>query len=206
MSRDQAASKSTRVSRRSALRAGAAAGAVGAGLAVGAAGPGRAAAQAGGWRTEQLEVDFAPANPVSITLAGGGPPQRGDWFFIDAPIYAAGDVNGTQIGTYECFGAWVAASDDTAAPALRLTTVHFRLDDGSIMGLINEFGTGQHIGAVQGGTGRYTGALGTFTQAPGGAGPEVATPGAPAPDPGTPAAGQSVFRATFDLILPNVGM
>ena len=154
-----------------------------------------------GWRTEHLEVDFTPHDPVSITRAGGGPPQRGDWFYIDAEIYAAGDVNGTRIGTYQCFGAWTAADDDTSAPSLRLTTIQFRLDDGSIMGLINEFGTEQHIGAVQGGTGRYAGALGTFEQVLVQA-PTPATPGAEA---ATPMPGQAVFRAIFDLILPNVG-
>ena len=154
-----------------------------------------------GWRTEHLEVDFTPHDPVSITRAGGGPPQRGDWFYIDAEIYAAGDVNGTRIGTYQCFGAWTAADDDTSAPSLRLTTIQFRLDDGSIMGLINEFGTEQHIGAVQGGTGRYAGALGTFEQVLLQA-PTPATPGAEA---ATPMPGQAVFRAIFDLILPNVG-
>ena len=154
-----------------------------------------------GWRTEHLEVDFTPHDPVSITRAGGGPPQRGDWFYIDAEIYAAGDVNGTRIGTYQCFGAWTAAADDTSAPSLRLTTIQFRLDDGSIMGLINEFGTEQHIGAVQGGTGRYAGALGTFEQVLVQA-PTPATPGAEA---ATPMPGQAVFRAIFDLILPNVG-
>ncbi len=119
-------------------------GAAGVGLAISAAGPNRVAAQDGAWRTEHLEVDFAPHDPVSITLAGSGPPQRGDSFYIDGPIYAADDVNGAQIGTYQCFGAWTAASDDTEAPTLRLTTVQFRLDDGSIMGLINEFGT-EHV-------------------------------------------------------------
>jgi hypothetical protein len=169
-----------------------------------AAGPNRVAAQDGAWRMEHLEVDFAPHDPVSITRAGGGPPQRGDWFYIDAPIFAADDVNGAQIGVYQCFGAWTAASDDTEAPTLRLTTVQFRLDEGSIMGLINEFGTEFSVGAVQGGTGSYIGALGTFQQNPA---PAPATPEGSAMTPvaGTPMPGQSVFRATFDLILPNVG-
>ena len=119
-------------------------------------------------QTEHLEVVFTPADPVTITLAGGGPPQRGDYFYVDGPIYAVDDVNGTQIGMYHCFGAWTAAADDTDAPYQRLTTVQFLMDDGSIMGLINELGTEQAslVGAVQGGTGRYTGALGTFQQLP----------------------------------------
>jgi hypothetical protein len=62
------------------------------------------------------------------------------------------------------------------------------------MGLINEFGTEQSVGAVQGGTGKYLGALGTFTQNPPPASGEGAA-ATPAPDG---------FRATFDLILPNV--
>ena len=153
-----------------------------------------------GWRTEHLEVDFTPHDPVSITRARGGPPQRGDWFYIDAEIYAAGDVNGTRIGTYQCFGAWTVAADDTSAPSLRLTTIQFRLDDGSIMGLINEFGTEQHVGAVQGGTGRYTGAFGTFAQDP------VEPPAPATPVMGTPTPSQAVFRATFDIFLPDTGM
>jgi hypothetical protein len=177
------------------MQGGAVAGAAGVGLAISAASPNRVAAQDGAWRTEHLEVHFAPHDPVSITLAGSGPPQRGDWFYIDGPIYAVDDIGGAEIGTYQCFGAWNASSEDTEAPTMRLTTVQFRLDDGSIMGLINEFGTAQSVGAVQGGTGKYTGAVGTFTQNP----PPASAEGAaatPAPDG---------FRATFDLIMPNVG-
>ena len=195
MSQERSTARTTRVSRRVALRTGAAAGAAGAALTVSAAAPNRAAAQDGAWRTEHLEVDFAPHDPISITVAGGGPPQRGDWFYIDAPIYAAGDMGGAEIGTYQCFGAWTAASDDTEAPTQRLTTVQFVLDDGSIMGLINEAGTELHVGAVQGGTGKYIGALGTFTQNPPPASPDGAA-ATPAP---------AGFRAAFDLILPNVG-
>jgi hypothetical protein len=180
-----------------ALRSGGVVGAAGIGLAISAAGPNRVAAQDGAWRTEHLEVYFAPHDPISITRAGNGPPQRGDSFYIDGPIYEINDVNSAQIGTYQCFGVWTAASDDTEAPSLRLTTVQFRLDDGSIMGLVNEFGTEPYLGAVQGGTGTYIGALGTFKQDPA---PAAATPVA-----GTPAPAQAVFRATLDLLLPNVG-
>jgi hypothetical protein len=207
MSQERSTTGTTRLSRRGALRASAAAGAAGVVLAGSAAAPSRvAAAQEGAWRTEHLEVDFTPHDGVDITRAGGGPPQRGDWNYIDAEIYAADDVNGTQIGTYQCFGAWTAAADDTEAPNQRLTTIQFRLDDGTIMGLINEVGTEQHVGAVQGGTGSYTGALGTFEQVEPYA-PTPATPGAEAatPMPGTPTPGQTVVRAIFDLILPNVG-
>ena len=173
-------------------------------MTVAAAGPVRAAQDAAGMQSEQLEVVFTPSNPVTITLAGGGPPQRGDYFYVDGPIYAADDVNGTQLGMYHCFGAWTSAADDTEAPYLRLTTVQFLMDEGSIMGLINELGAddgANNLGAVQGGTGRYTGALGTFQQLPGPSAAEgtMATPG-----PGTPAAGQNVVRAVFELMLPQV--
>lgn len=170
-----------------------------------AAGPVRAAQDAAGMQSEHLEVVFTPSDPVTITLAGGGPPQRGDYFYVDGPIYAADDVNGTQIGMYHCFGAWTSAADATDAPYSRLTTVQFLMDEGSIMGLINELGPddgARNVGAVQGGTGRYTSALGTFQQLPGPSAEEGAmgTPG-----PGTPAAGQNVVRAVFELMLPQAG-
>ena len=201
MSDDQTTSTSLPISRRTALRAGAAVGAAGLSMSAGAAGPVRAgqAATPTGLRRVQYEVDWAPVNPVSITRAGGGPPQRGDHFYVDGPIYAAGDVNGTQIGVYQCFGAWTAAADDVEATFQRLTSVQFLFDDGSIVGLINEAGTGSAIGAVQGGTGRFLAASGTFNQRglnPPGPDP---SPGAP----GTPGPGQYVLRTTFDLILPE---
>jgi hypothetical protein len=153
-----------------------------------------------GMRREQFEVDWAPVDPVTITRAGGGPPQRGDFFYVDGPIYAAGDVNGTRIGTYQCFGAWTAAADDVNAPTQRLTTVQYKFDDeNAIVGVINEAGTSDPMGAVQGGTGRFFGATGTFhqltLQEPG----DNPQPGAP----GTPGPGQFVLRTTFDLILPE---
>lgn len=158
-----------------------------------------------GWRTHHVEVTFAPHDPVSITLAGSGPPQRGDHFYIDAPIYAKGDEAGSEIGIYRCFGAWVAAADSTDAPAQRLTTVQYVLfNDGIIFGLINEGGANpdMHVGAVQGGNGTYTGALGTFRQLSRQgpvAGTVSGTPGAtPAPAPG-------VVDAVFDLLLPGQG-
>jgi hypothetical protein len=171
------------------------------GITVAAAGPVRAAQDAAGMQSEQLEVVFTPADPVTITLAGGGPPQRGDYFYVDGPIYAVDDVNGTQLGMYHCFGAWTSPADDTDAPYQRLTTVQFLMDEGSIMGLINELGTEQAsaVGAVQGGTGRFTGALGTFQQLPTEDPAEGATPA-----PGTPGAGQNVVRAVFELMLPQV--
>jgi hypothetical protein len=197
MSTDRSPSTNAPISRRTALRAGAAASAAGVGMTVAAAGPVRAAQGA----SEHLEVVFIPADPVTITLAGGGPPQRGDYFYVDGPIYAVDDVNGTQLGMYHCFGAWTTAADDTDAPYQRLTTVQFLMDEGSIMGLINELGTEQAsaVGAVQGGTGRYTGALGTFQQLPTEDPAEGATPA-----PGTPGAGQNVVRAVFELMLPQV--
>lgn len=158
-----------------------------------------------GWRTEHLEFDATPMDPVSIVRAGSGPPQRGDHFYIDAPIYAAGDVNGTRIGTYQCFGAWTHAADDTSAPDQRLTTVRYSFDDGAISGLIHELGADSdaHVGTVHGGTGRYAGALGTFQQITLHEPEDMATPGAPSPGAGTPAAGQLVVRDTFDLLLPG---
>ncbi|MEA2584725.1 MAG: hypothetical protein QOF33_2810 [Thermomicrobiales bacterium] len=189
-------------SRRTALGRFAAGGLAAAALA--AVGTNRRAAAQGaapaGWRTEHLEFDVTPQDPVTIPRAGSGPPQRGDWFYVDAPIYAAGDVGGTQIGTYQCFGAWTHASNETAAHDLRLTTVQFQFDDGNIMGLINELGADPTttFGAVQGGTGAYIGALGTFQQLPG---EPPATPSAGTP----PAVVPNVVRTTFDLILPNLG-
>jgi hypothetical protein len=159
--------------------------------------------------TEHLEVHVVVANPVNITLAGGGPPQRGDYFYIDGPIYAADDIGGAQIGQYNCFGAWTTAADDTAAPYQRLTTVQFLLNDGSIMGLINEGGSDPDIkvGAIQGGTGRYTGAVGTFQQfIEQGTTPGVATPGSAAGEAAaTPAPAGTVVRAVFELMLPAQG-
>jgi hypothetical protein len=205
MSHERSATLNTTISRRKAMRAGVAAGAAGVSVTAAVAAPGRVAAQAG---TEHLEVHVVVADPVNITRAGGGPPQRGDWFYIDGPIYAADDVDGTQIGMYHCFGAWTTAADDTDAPYQRLTTVQHLLDDGSIMGLINEAGSDPDIkvGAVQGGTGRYTGALGTFRQFPEqGTSPGMVTPAATPAADATPAPARTVFRSVFDLILPAQG-
>src|SRR5687767_10330021 len=181
------------ISRRTALLRGGVTGAAAA--VVGALGLGKHAlaqetpmAAPAGWHAQRVEVTFVPHDPVSITLAGGGPPQRGDHFYIDAPIYAMGDEAGAEIGTYQCFGAWTTAADDTSAHDQRLTTVHFMLQDGSIFGLINEAGAdaAAHVGAVQGGSGAYVGAFGTFRQV-GRSGTVVgviATPGAtPEPAP-----------------------
>ncbi len=202
MSPDQFSHQDAPISRRTALRAGVAASAV---ATVATMRPHSALAQG----TEHFEVHVVVANPVNITLAGGGPPQRGDYFYIDGPIYAADDVGGAQIGQYNCFGAWTTAADDTAAPYQRLTTVQFLLDDGSIMGLINEGGSDPDIkvGAIQGGTGRYTGALGTFQQFV----EQGTTPGVATPEPtagqaaATPAPAGTVVRSVFELMLPTQG-
>jgi hypothetical protein len=199
MSPDRSPSTNAPIDRRTALRAGVAASAV---ATVAATRPHAVMAQG----TEHLEVHVVVANPINITLAGGGPPQRGDYFYIDGPIYAADDIGGAQIGQYNCFGAWTTAADDTAAPYQRLTTVQFLMDDGSIMGLINEGGSDPDIkvGAIQGGTGRYTGALGTFQQfVEQGTTPGVATP-EPAAD-ATPAPAGTVVRSVFELMLPAQG-
>ena len=201
MSPDRFPHQDAPISRRTALRAGVAASAVATGA---TARPHSAMAQG----TEHLEVHVVVANPVNITLAGGGPPQRGDYFYIDGPIYAADDIGGTQIGQYNCFGAWTTAADDTAAPYQRLTTVQFLLDDGSIMGLINEGGSDPDIkvGAVQGGTGQYTGALGTFQQfVEQGTTPGVATQEPAAGAAATPAPAGTVVRTVFALMLPTQG-
>ena len=199
------------ISRRAALVRGGAAGAAAA--VVGSLGLRRRAlaqeatpmAAPAGWHALHVEVSVVPHDPVSITLAGGGPPQRGDHFYVDGPIYAMGDEAGAEIGVYRCFGAWTAAADDTTAPVLRLTTVQFDLlQDGSIMGLINEGGTdvATHVGAVQGGTIAYTGALGTFRQVI----RQGAIPGVPEGTPdATPTAGPTIVDAIFDLFLPGEG-
>jgi hypothetical protein len=143
-----------------------------------------------------MEVDFTPVDPISMVRAGSGPPQRGDWFYIDAPIFPMGQIGTTQIGTYQCFGAWTRAGSETDAPDQRFTSVQFRFDDGAIMGLINEGGKdpSAHVGAVQGGTGRFAGALGTFRQINLTGVISGVTPG------------QAAVRASLDLMLPNPGM
>jgi hypothetical protein len=202
MSHDHGRRTHAPISRRTALRAGVATGAA---VTVATAGSHSVVAQGS---AEHLEVHVVVANPVNITLAGGGPPQRGDFFYIDGPIYAADDIGGAQIGQYNCFGAWTTAADDTATPYQRLTTVQFLLDDGSIMGLINEGGSDPDIkvGAIQGGTGRYAGALGTFQQFV----EQGTTPGVATPEPAageaaaTPAPAGTVVRTVFELTLPQV--
>ena len=185
-----------RLSRRAALRAGATLGAVGIGLAIGATnggrGPARAAAQpASPWRMEHLELPRGSNTSVSIVRAGSGPPQRGDTYYNDAPIFAEDAIGGTPIGTYVCFGAWTHASTETGEADLRLTSIQWRLADGTITGLGNEGGTdpatgvagnSHHVGTVQGGSGRFLGAFGTFRQV-------------------TQPVGS---RDVFDLILPNL--
>ena len=155
------------------------------------------------WQTLHLEVELMPQAPVSIVRAGSGPPQRGDRFYNDAPIFAAGDAGGTRIGTYECFGPWTHPATETGAHDNRLTTVQYQFADGAIAGLINETApavTTANVGSVLGGTGAYLGALGTS--------PRPSSPAAPPASPAagaTPAAAPSVQRATFDLLLPKIG-
>src|SRR5207237_2832420 len=130
--------RARRLSRRAALRAGA----VGAGLGLAAgSGLGVASAAPSPWRMVHLEVDVTPVKPVSITAAGSGPPQRGDWFHIDGPIYAAGAADGPEIGRYQCFGAWTAAAAATDAPDQRLPTIQFHhYDTGPRLALIKAGG------------------------------------------------------------------
>jgi hypothetical protein len=156
-------------------------------------------AQDAGGQMMHLEVDAVVGMPVSIVRAGSGPPQRGDWFFVDAVLYEVDKTDGPPIGDYQCFGAWTNASTETSAPNQRFTSVQFSIAGrGAIMGLINEAGAdpGSHVGAVQGGTGEFTGALGTFKQVPQTTAVVGVTPSQPA---GLP------VRAMFDLLLPNVG-
>jgi hypothetical protein len=143
-----------------------------------------------------MEVDAVVGMPVSIVRAGSGPPQRGDWFFVDAVLYEVDKTDGPPIGDYQCFGAWTHASTETTAPNQRLTSVQFSIAGrGAIMGLINEAGAdpGSHVGAVQGGTGDFAGALGTFQQVPLTAAVTGVTPSQP---------GGLMVRSKFDLLLP----
>jgi hypothetical protein len=178
-----------RVRRQAALRGGAALGAAGAVLA--AAAP---AAAHTGRRTLHLEVDLIPVDPVSIVRAGSGPPQRGDWFFLHGALYPVGGTAGASNGVYQCFGAWTQAATETSAPDQRLVTVLWNLiGRGWITGLTHEGGANPnaHVGAIQGGTGEFNGALGTFRQVL----LEGAVPGV--------APGQAVVRGVLDLLLPD---
>ena len=207
MSHDQSPRTNAAISRRTALRAGVAASAA---VTVGAVDPKSVVAQdatppaGAAWRREDLAFDFIVTDPVFITRAGGGPPQRGDTFYIDGRLYASGDSGGTEIGTYQCFGAWTAPASATDAADQRLTSVQYRFADGIIAGLINEGGADQSAidGTVMGGTGRYLGALGTFYQ-------EAVTPLTPATPEGatgTPAPPSFSTAVRFELLLPNLGM
>jgi hypothetical protein len=163
-------STEARLSRRGALKVGAAIGASGAALAVSPATVARTnpVDQATvSWRQETFDYDFMPVDPVSIVRAGEGPPQRGDFFHVNAAIFAMGDAGHNQIGEYECFGVWTRPSTDTTSRSTRLTTVHFNIwGQGALMGIVNEGGpvSAELEGAIQGGTGRHAGALGTFRQ------------------------------------------
>jgi hypothetical protein len=142
-----------------------------------------------------LEVDAVVGTPVSIVRAGSGPPQRGDWFYVDAVLYEVDKTDGPPIGDYQCFGAWTHAAAETSEANQRLTSVQFSIAGrGAITGMINEAGAdpSSHVGAVQGGTGDFAGVSGTFTQ-PTLTGVRVGV------EPG-----RAVFRGVFDLIMPNV--
>ena len=190
MSQAQAGSDSGRLSRRAALRTGAAIGGAGAGLAVGLVG-GKPAANAAGdvdWQSERLEMDLTPADPVSIVRADGGTPMRGDTFYMDGALYAKDDAGGRQTGMYHAFGVWTHDATDSEAPYQLLVNVQFRLfGTGSIMGMVNGGGTepAGHEGAIQGGTGQYAGAQGTFRQRVISEAPTL------------------VVRAAFDMLLPK---
>ena len=156
------------------------------------------------WQTLHLEFEIMPQAPVSIVRAGSGPPQRGDHFYNDAPIFATGDAGGTRIGTYECFGTWTHASTEKGAHDNRLTTVQYQFDDGSLAGLINENSAGGYDG--QRGLGSWRNRrLPRRVWEPS---RRPSSPPAPPASPtagGTPAAAPAVQRATFDLLLPKMG-
>lgn len=156
------------------------------------------------WEAVHLEVVFVPDHSVSITVAGGGPPQRGDWFYVDAPIYHPDDIGGVRIGTYQCFGSWTAAATDIGAPNQRLTAVQFHLPDGVLVGLINEGGTTDRpdaLGAVVGGAAAYASARGTFNQV--NVAPKGGTAGTISTAGGTPTPAASAVRSQIDLFVPS---
>ena len=195
MAREQVIRRMIRLSRRAALRVGASMSAAAAGLAIGATAPTPTPALAlpMGWRKEHIDVGFIPVGAVSIVRAGSGPPQRGDAYFNEGTMFAevtpTGEGRGPQIGMYRCFGPWVSASTDLTVAENRFTVVEYQFfDRGLITGLINEGGSdgSAHIGAVHGGTGDFTGALGTFRQMPIGGPPATAVP------------------VQFDLLLPDL--
>ncbi len=187
MSREGGEREADRLSRRTALRVGAMFGAAGAGIA--ALSPTASADDDDvTWRKDRVEVDFTPLDPVSIVRADEGSPMRGDSFYMDGPVFAKDDVGGNQTGMYHSIGAWTTDSTNTDAAYQIVANVQFRLfGTGSIMGMINGGGTepGGHEGAIQGGTGRYAGAQGTFRQRVISESPRV------------------VVRTVFDLILPR---
>ena len=155
-----------------------------------------------GWKTQHVEVSQIPHDPVSITLAGSGPPQRGDHFYIDAPIYAKGDEGGARdrnLPMFRCLDRR-RRRHIMLGSAADYRPLHPLQRMAAIMGLINEAGVdpNSHVGAVQGGSGAYAGAIGTFQQLSRTGTPVgVATPG------GTPSPGPNVVDAVFDLLLPG---
>ena len=103
---------------------------------------------------------------------------------------------------YHCFGAWTTAADDTDAPYQRLTTVQYLMDDGAIMGLINELGADRPPLSVRcKGEPDAIRVLWERSNSSRGTSPAEGTMATPAP--GTPGAGQNVVRAVFELMLPQ---
>ena len=89
---------------------------------------------------------------------------------------------------YHAFGVWTHDATASAAPYQLLVNVQFRLfGTGSIMGMVNGGGRepAGHEGAIQGGTGQYAGAQGTFRQRVISEAPTL------------------VVRAAFDMLLPK---
>lgn len=182
----------SRLSRRSALRAGAVAGALGAGLAAGTRGgrlrPRTAAAATA--HTLHLEVDTVVLNGVIFSRDGGVaqsgvPRQQGDHCNVAWSLHAIDQADGEQIGDWHCIGPWVGSTKEKGAPGgAFLVTAQFELyGRGKLSGLVY-CSMGWNDGTVTGGTGEFHAASGSFRWGP--------------------LAG-SVSRIQFDLILPNVG-
>jgi hypothetical protein len=195
MTREQSA-RGTTMSRRMALRAGAALTAVGAGAVVNSRGavhsPVRgAAAQPGPWRTLQLEFDFVGVNGVVFDRLGGlnpagTPLEQGDHCNIAWRLHNPDQTDGEQMGEYHCFGPYTRSAMEQGQAGMDCITVaRFRLAEGTIFGIVDCCPPHwEGAGAVHGGTDAYLGAFGAIRQGP------VRT---------------GIWRVAIDLYLPNFG-
>ena len=161
-------SRKSLISRRTAVRAGVAASAA---VTVGAVSAAHGAAQeatppAMGMATEHLEVDRRRRQPGDDHARRWWTARNGATISIltgrsTPPATPAAP----RLGNTTASGPGPPPPTTPDATYQRLTTVQFRLEDGSIMGLINEVGPTQvaNVGAVQGRNRTHTpGALGTF--------------------------------------------